>query len=282
MSTSDSEAEKHSEAINLALKNPQHIQRVLREGIILSGGAAAILLQVANPGVGKGVGNHSNFAYRPIDRLRTTMTYVYCMVFGTPQEKKTVIELVHRAHSLVKGADYSADDAHLQLWVAATLYAVGINIYEDVFGRIGEDKGERLYREYAVLATSLRVPPDMWPKDREAFWVYWDEQIASFEICDEAKEVARDLLRNKKLPFYLRAFLPLLRVMTTHQLPPRLREEFSLKDTKGRKGVYKVTMGLTKLTYPLIPSFIRTYPRKYYLKDMRRRIAKAEGKMDKL
>lgn len=282
MSTSDPQTEKHSDDINAALKNPQHIQRVLREGIILSGGAAAILLQVAHPGVGKGVGRHSNFAYRPIDRLRTTMTYVYCMIFGTPQEKETVINLVHRAHASVKGVDYSADDTKLQLWVAATLYAVGINLYENVFGAIDNDKAEQLYQEYAVLATSLRVPADMWPKSREAFWVYWDEQIASFEVCEEAKEVAHDLLRNKRLPFYLRLFLPLLRVMTTHMLPPRLREEYNLKDTRSRKGVYKVTMGLTEVTYPLVPKFIRTYPHKYYLKGMRRRIAKADGKPDRL
>ncbi|KAL4891816.1 hypothetical protein BDV59DRAFT_203089 [Aspergillus ambiguus] len=282
MTATDLQTEKHSEAINAALKNPQHIQRILREGIILAGGAAAILLQVANPGVGKGVGNHSNFAYRPVDRLRTTMTYVYCMVFGSPKEKETVIQLVHRAHSVVKGSDYSADNAQLQLWVAATLYAVGIELYEKVFGSINEQKAEELYREYAVLATSLRVPPEMWPKDREAFWVYWDEQIQSFEVCEEAKEVAHDLLRNKKLPIYLRSFLPLLRVMTTHMIPPRLREEYNLKDTKSRKRVYQVTMGLTKITYPVIPKFIRTYPHKYYLKDMRRRIEKANGKPEKL
>lgn len=282
MTTTDLQTEKHSEAITAALNNPQHIQRILREGILLAGGAAAILLQVANPGVGKGVSNHSNFAYRPVDRLRTTMTYVYCMVFGSPQEKETVIQLVHRVHSVVKGLDYSADDAQLQLWVAATLYAVGVDLYERVFGAITEDKAEQLYREYAVLATSLRVPAEMWPQDREAFWAYWDEQIQGFDVSPEAKEVANDLLRNKRLPVYLRSFLPLLRVMTTYMIPPRLREQFGLKDTRGRERVYMLTMGLTKITYPVIPKFIRTYPHKYYLKDMRRRIEKANGKPEKL
>jgi uncharacterized protein (DUF2236 family) len=68
----------------------------------------AILLQMAHPGVSKGVDLNSNFAYRPGDRLRTTMTYMYCMAFGTPKEKATIIEMVHKAHVPVQGPDYSA------------------------------------------------------------------------------------------------------------------------------------------------------------------------------
>lgn len=101
--------------------NPKNIQKIVKEGVLLAGGAVAILLQVANPGVGAGVNNNSNFAYRVMDRLRTTMTYVYCMAFGTPKERATIIEMVHRAHVPVKGQGYAADDPDLQLWVAATL-----------------------------------------------------------------------------------------------------------------------------------------------------------------
>lgn len=89
-----------------------------------------------------GVNNHSNFAYRPIDRLRTTMSYVYTMAFGTPAEKRTIIGMVHRAHAPVEGVSdadakvgavqYNANDPELQLWVAATLYAAGVDIYEKV------------------------------------------------------------------------------------------------------------------------------------------------------
>jgi hypothetical protein len=100
---------------------PKEIQVIVREAILLAGGAAAILLQVANPGVGQGVNEHSNFAYRPLDRLRTTMTYVYTIACGSASEKAAVIDMVHRAHSTVRGRGYSADDPDLQLWVAATV-----------------------------------------------------------------------------------------------------------------------------------------------------------------
>jgi len=66
-------------------------------------GAAAILLQIAEPGVGAGVNEHSNFSYRVLDRLRTTMTFVYCMAYGTPEEKKAICDMITKVHSSVNG-----------------------------------------------------------------------------------------------------------------------------------------------------------------------------------
>jgi uncharacterized protein (DUF2236 family) len=49
---------------------------VAREGVLLAGGARAILLQLANPAVGRGVARHSDFASNPLQRLRNTLSYV--------------------------------------------------------------------------------------------------------------------------------------------------------------------------------------------------------------
>lgn len=278
-STSSAENEKNDPSLTTdeakilaALENPKHIQRVVREGILLAGGAVAILLQVSEPGVAIGVDKHSNFDYRPMDRLRTTMTYIYCMVFGTAAEKAVVVDMVHRAHASIKGEGYSADDPELQLWVAATLYAAGTDIYERMFGALGDAEAEQLYREYSVLAVSLRVRPGMWPPTRRAFWEYWDEKVETLEVSEHARNVARDLLYNKKLPLYVRVAMPLVRLSTAQMLPGRLREGFGLKSTKTRRRMFALTLGFTKATYPCLPKVVRTYPKRYYLKDMRRRL----------
>lgn len=255
-----------------ALEKPEKIHKVIREAILLAGGAVAILLQVADPGVAQGVDNHSNFAYRPLDRLRTTMTYVYCVTFGTRDEKKAVIEMVHRAHASVKGPGYSADDPKLQLWVAATLYAVGIELYQETFGLLNDADAEAIYREYSVLALSLRVTPDMWPPNQKEFWKYWDNQIATMEVNENAKSVAKDLLWNKEAPLQIRLVLPLVRLTTAQMLPDRLREAYGLKNTKIRRATYQIVMVFTKATYPCLPKTIRTYPMRYYMRDMRRRL----------
>ncbi|KAL1954131.1 hypothetical protein VTO42DRAFT_1711 [Malbranchea cinnamomea] len=272
--SADSVAKPQSNAVYFPLDyDPKAMQEIVKEAILLAGGAAAILLQVANPGVGAGVNEHSNFAYRPVDRLRTTMTYVYTISFGTEHERKAIIEMTNKAHSTVKGRGYYADDPELQLWVAATLYAAGVDIYEKIMGPVPPSKAEKIYQEYSVLATALRVPPGMWPADRRAFWAYWDRMIESFEITDHAKQVANDLLYPKKGPLWMKGGMPFVRILTAEWLPPRLREAYGLKSTKSTRAMYKFLMGVTKGLYPHLPRKIRTFPMRYYMKDMRKRLA---------
>ncbi len=105
------------------------MRAVAREGALLAGGARAILLQVAHPAVGRGVAEHSDFAQRPLDRLRATLTYVYCVTFGEPEDIEAVAAQVTAAHRRVTGAGYRASDPELQLWVAATLYDTALLLY---------------------------------------------------------------------------------------------------------------------------------------------------------
>jgi uncharacterized protein (DUF2236 family) len=259
--------------------NPCHLNLIVQEGIILGAGAAAILLQVAEAGVGQGVNQHSNFAYRVTDRLRTTMTFVYCMSYGTPEEKKTIVDMITRVHTQVngtleegrdKGKQYTALDPDLQLWVAATLYASAIQMYERVFGVIDDDVlQERIYREYSVLACTLQVPPEMWPPSREAFWEYWDHKIATIEVTSHAKEVAADLLYLSRAPFFMRMMMPAVRIATAELLPERIRQEFGVT---RRPRAYKVSEIMVKAMYRPLPLRVRSYPARMYMKDMRKRL----------
>jgi uncharacterized protein (DUF2236 family) len=260
--------------------NPKHINLIVQEGILLGGGAATILLQLAEPGVAQGVNQHSNFAYRVTDRLRTTMTYVYCMSYGTPAEKKAVTDMVNKIHDSVtgtldegrdKGKPFHANDPELQLWVAATLYAMGVEVYKRIFGDIKDEYlHEKIYQEYSILACSLMVPPEMWPSTRKDFWEYWDRKVAGFEITAHAKAVADDLLYLRKAPLYLRIWMPSVRVVTADLLPPRLRREFGVNE---HPYMYKFLQTLVRGTYRPLPLKIRSYPVRFYMKDMRKKLA---------
>ncbi|KAH7021422.1 uncharacterized protein B0I36DRAFT_377282 [Microdochium trichocladiopsis] len=255
---------------------------IIQESVILGAGAAAILLQVAEPGVAAGVNEHSNFAERVGDRLRTTMTYVYCVGFGTPSEKRAIANAVTRVHKHVngvlnegerkkKGQRYSALDPELQLWVAATLYYTGLDIYQRVFGPIEDEHlHEEIYHEYAVIAISLQVPPEMWPRDRRAFLEYWDAKVAQLQVTQHAREVARDLLYLPRAPWYLRVLTPSLRCLTAELLPPRIREYFGLR---SNSFWYHVHMLGLRAVYRWLPLMVRSLPVRYYLWDMRRRLS---------
>src|SRR5690348_7937566 len=170
------------------------IRRVAREGLLLAGGGRATLLQIAHPGVAQGVYDHSDFADRPLDRLRATMNYFYGVLFGTRGEALAVSRAVAAVHRRVTGPGYYADDPDLQVWVNATLYDTAMVLYQRVVGPLSDVDAETCFRQYGVLATSIGCPESAWPADRAAFTAYWQEMIFSLRVSAEARVIANALL----------------------------------------------------------------------------------------
>ncbi|MCT9870797.1 oxygenase MpaB family protein [Paenarthrobacter aurescens] len=241
------------------------------EGVLLAGAGRAILLQIADPKVGHGVAEHSNFAERPMDRLRATMTYVYAVVYGSEEQLKAVRRAVNRAHAPVRRAPegtskgYSAFDAESQLWVVATLYDTAVTVYEQVHGTLDDETADRIYREYAKIGTALQLPPHMWPADRAAFAVYWDAHVRGLQPDEKALRVARDLLYPAGGPQLVRLAMPLARFLTAGLLPDHLRESFGFEWSPGHARRFERTMRMVGRVYPRLPQRIRHWPRNYYL-----------------
>lgn len=246
------------------------MRRVAREGALLAGGARAILLQVAHPAVGRGVAEHSDFVTRPLDRLRATLTYVYCVTFGTSDEIQAVTAAVTAAHRKVTGAGYRATDPELQLWVAATLYDTALLVYQELFGPLDTAAADEVYRQYAVLGTALQVPAGLWPADRAAFGAYWQQMVDTLEVSDDARRVAHDLLAAEHAPLVLKAAMPANRFLTTAWLPEPIRRQYALPWDNGRQRLYDALMRVSRPAYRLLPLPVREAPKAYYLRDMRK------------
>lgn len=253
--------------------NPE-MRTVAREGALLAGGARAILLQVAHPSVGRGVAEHSDFAARPLDRLRATLSYVYCVTYGTPEEIRAVAATVTGAHRNVAGAGYRAADPELQLWVAATLYDTAMLVYEELFGPLEPAVAEKVYEQYAVLGTALQVPSRLWPPDRGAFCSYWQHMVDTMEVSDDARRVAHDLLHPEHAPLALRLGMPLNRFLTAAWLPDRIRQGFGIHWDEDQQRRYDLLMKVGATVYPRLPLPLREAPKTWYLHDMRKRLAR--------
>lgn len=100
------------------------------------------------------------------------------------------------------------------------------------------------------MGTALHVPADKWPKDLEAFEMYWNQTISELVVTSEAKEVrrlvlfpAKKLFKWRTLPTwaYIVTYGPLSRVVTTEMVPESLREQFGLKSTKRTRVRYSRT-----------------------------------------
>ena len=231
------------------------------EGILLAGGAAAILLQVADPAVARGVAGYSTFAERPLDRLHGTLTYLYVIVYGTPEEASAIARSVGAAHRSVP----RATDAALQLWVAATLYDTAMRVRELVWGPESPETAESLLAEYSIVATALGVPRSAWPANRAAFAEYWSTY--PLEVGDDARAIARDLLHPRR-PRWLRLVMPTVRLVTAGLLPPELRAAYGLDYDAAR---FDRLVRRTRAIYPRLPRWLRTWPARHYLRRFRGR-----------
>ena len=241
------------------------------------GGGCAILLQLADPSVGRGVAEHSDFAARPYDRLVNTLTYVTAVACGDEADIRAVHRSIGRAHAPVHGAatesspGYSAYDPALQLWVTATLYWTAERVHRRVFGALETASADRFYREFAAIGTSLQLPQDAWPPDRAAFAAYWSEAVQELRVTPAARAVAHQLLRARTAPLWMRVVMPFARLATVALLPESVQAGFGLQLTERNRRRYERMMTLIAATYPRLPLRVRHLLRDELLRRLRAR-----------
>ena len=246
---------------------PAAVERFATEGVLIAGGARAILLQIADPVVGAGVARHSDFANRPLDRLRNTLTFSYAVVLGTPEEARLVAGHVDRAHAGIPGA---TDPAH-QLWVAATLYDTAVRVHDLVFGPLDEQTADNVLDAYSALGTALQVPRVDWPVDRAAFGGYWSANMAALEVGDDARRVAHDLFHPTTAPWWLRAALPLANLLTASLLDPPLREAYGMPWSVARARRARAAWRVIRAVVRVLPPRLRRWPARHTLARLRAR-----------
>jgi uncharacterized protein (DUF2236 family) len=255
-------------------------------GVSLLAGPANVIMELARPGVGYGVMESRVEGGRadrhPIKRARTTFTYLAVAVAGSDTQKAAFRRAVNRAHAQVYSTPespvrYNAFDPDLQLWVAACLYKGGVDAYRIFVGELNDQDAERHYREGMTLATTLQVPPEMWPPDRAAFDRYWRESLAKVHIDDAVREylypIAVSRIRGVRLPRRLQPLSESFALLiTTGFLPQRFRDEMRLPWDAVRQRRFDRLMAVLRTVNRLLPRFVRRFPFNVMLWDLDRRI----------
>ena len=255
-------------------------------GVALLAGPANVIMQLARPGVGYGVLEsrvESGRADRhPIKRARTTFTYLAVATAGSDAQKKAFRDGVNRAHAQVYSTPdspvrYNAFDRDLQLWVGACLYKGGLDIHRIFVGELDDEDADRHYREGMALATTLQVPPEMWPPDRAAFDRYWQESLAKVHIDDTVREylypIAAGRMRGVRLPQPLQRWSDGFSLLiTTGFLPQQFRDQMRLPWDAARQRRFDRLMAVVRMANRLMPRFVRRFPFNVLLWDVDRRI----------
>ncbi|OBF54487.1 hypothetical protein A5787_04685 [Mycobacterium sp. 852002-50816_SCH5313054-b] len=255
-------------------------------GVALLAGPANVIMQLARPGVGYGVMESRVESGRvdlhPIKRARTTFTYLAVATAGSDAQKEAFRRAVNRAHAQVYSTpdspvQYNAFDVDLQLWVGACLYKGGVDIYRIFIGELDGEDADRHYREGMALATTLQVPPEMWPADRAAFDRYWQESLAKVHIDDAVRDylypIAAGRIRGVALPRRLQRLSDDFSLLiTTGFLPQRFRDEMRLPWDAARQRRFDRLMAVLRTVNRMLPRFVRNFPFNALLADVDRRI----------
>jgi uncharacterized protein (DUF2236 family) len=128
-----------------------------------------------------------------------------------------------------------------------------------------------------ALATTLQVPPEMWPADRAAFDRYWQESLAEVHIDHAVRDylypIAAGRIRGMALPRPLQRLSDGLSLLiTTGFLPQRFREEMRLPWDATRQRRFDRLMAVLRTVNRMLPRFVRNFPFNVLLWDVDRRI----------
>jgi uncharacterized protein (DUF2236 family) len=255
-------------------------------GVALLAGPANVIMQLGRPGVGYGVMESRVESGRvdlhPIKRARTTFTYLAVATGGSDAQKAAFRQAVNRAHAQVYSTldspvQYNAFDVDLQLWVGACLYKGAVDVYRAFVGELDGENADRHYREGMVLATTLQVPPEMWPADRAAFDRYWQESLAKVHIDDPVRDylypIAAGRVPGVALPRPLQRLSDNFALLITAGfLPQRFRDEMRLSWDTAKQRRFDRLMAVLRTVNRTLPRFVRRFPFNVLLWDVDRRI----------
>src|SRR3954467_1432510 len=214
------------------------IERLARDAIAASAlfGAANVVMQLALLPIGRGVAESTVDSGRvdrhPFKRQRPTGSYLIVAMLGTEAERAAMRREVNRQHGpVVRGEEdsdvaYSAFDPKLQLWVAACIY-VGFSVWLELARRpLNDAQRDAFYRRCSRLGTTLQVPEEMWPADRDAFAAYWWEAKGGVEMDDVTRGYLSDLANVRFLhPWARRVLAGPNRLLTVGFLAEEFREQ---------------------------------------------------------
>jgi uncharacterized protein (DUF2236 family) len=241
------------------------VWRVSRENVLLLGGPAAVLLQLAHPAVAAGVAQHSRFGADPLARFRRTFEIVDRILFGNAEEALVAARAARRRHDCVRGrlpedlgphrrgTPYYANRPDLLLWVHATLIEGALDGYARFVGPLREAERERYYRETMPFAQLFGIPAAALPGSYDSFRAYFAHTIEHvLAVGTDARELRRRL--RESVP---RALLPLTALLAAGMLPDRVRELYELPWSRARALELEVVSRGLRRALPHLPDRVR-------------------------
>jgi uncharacterized protein (DUF2236 family) len=214
---------------------------------LLTGGIAAVILELAEPAVRTGVWEHSAFLKDPMGRLRRTGLAAMVTVYGARSIAEPMIGGIVRMHSRVTGLTpggepFSATDPRLLTWVHATASFGFGQAYSRYVAALRPEEFDALYRE-GQHASQLYGALDA-PRSQAELNALFDSMRGRLEPSDIVHEFLRVMREAAAFPAALRWMQPLLVRAAVELLPDWIRIRLGLTRAHGLNHAGKLLVKL--------------------------------------
>jgi len=201
------------------------------------GGVAAVILELAEPGVRDGVWQHSSFRTDAVTRLRRTGLAAMMSVYGPRSHAEAMIVRVVRAHDRVEGTTsegtpYRANDPVLLDWVQATASYGFVRAYHAYVEPLSYRERDSALAEGALVARlygAVGAPGS--EAKMAAMFAKMDERLVPSPIIAEFLGIMRSV---PALPWVARPFQRVLLRAAVSLLPDPLIDRLGLEDWRLR------------------------------------------------
>jgi uncharacterized protein (DUF2236 family) len=221
-----------------ALIGPNSVSwRVFKNPIALFiGGVAAVILELAEPGVRAGVWEHSSFRKDPVGRLRRTGLAAMVTVYGPRSVAEPMIAGVVRKHAAVDGETaagvrYSANDPRLLGWVHVTAVFSFAEAYNRYVESLSHTEFDAVYRE-GVPASLLYGALDA-PQTAAAAQRLFESMQGKLDPSPVVFEFLQIMRETRALPHPLLWLQPVLVRAAVDLVPEWTRRLLGLKENYG-------------------------------------------------
>jgi uncharacterized protein (DUF2236 family) len=113
----------------------------------------------------------------------------------------------------------------------------------------------------------------MMPATYADFRDYYATTLGSLRISEASRAIAHQVLRPRLPGGPLNEpALAAIRLITAGLMPEPIRRQYGWRWDRARQARFDLLITALRLTYPRLPLLVRTFPRDYYLRDLRRRL----------
>lgn len=251
-----------------------------RERLLLAGGPAALLLQVAHPLVAAGVARHSDFTQDPLRRLRGTLDATLSVTFGDRAQADAAVAAVARRHRPVRGqldtdagtfpagTPYRADDPELAMWVFATLVWTAIAVTDTFVGPVRADDRDAYCADMREFGRLFGAQPAAMPSSYAELSDHVHATARDVLVVDEAAQrLARQILAPDPplVPVPLR---PLPTLLAAGLLPRDVADAYQLPWGRRQRLLFAGLRVITRPAVRVLPPPFRFWP--HYRTALRR------------